>query len=81
MTQSGSAELRVQDYETWAARGPWRGCDTENGCSEVPAVCTCPTHYEDDPAACGEDEAVGCHFCAHRDIYWPCPNGLGADDE
>lgn len=70
-------------YLAWTRRGPWRcpGWTEENGCPTYSVRCECPVHNENDPFACGEDEAAGCHFCAHKDLYAPCPKQIPEPSE
>jgi hypothetical protein len=61
--------------QAWAERKPMVCPPSDDGC-DVPTECTCPRHPEDAEFACGEDEAAGCHYCKHRDIYLPCPHAV-----
>lgn len=76
MTVSGE----VSSEQQTGAESAWV-CDLENGCTDVPDKCSCPPHRDEDSNACGEGEAAGCHFCAHMDIYDPCPGNLDVLDE
>lgn len=71
VTSPGSTQNSERVEPTWSADLPEpTKCrlDDDEGCTTMAAQthCSCKS-------SCGEDEAAGCCYCAHIDIYFPCP--------